>query len=245
MATSLKKITKMLRRYAMLLISTPYLITSQLKGKPLYLRMFSSDINVFYHTFVEKEYKLPFTLKKITSIIDAGANVGLTSVLFAQKYPDAQIIAVEPEAENFKQLSKNIAKYKKIKAIKRGVWSNDSYLQISNPYNQNWSFITKEVDKNSNYDIEAISIKTLIKTNNIKVIDLLKVDIEGAEKELFSKNLEDWLPYTRYIVIEIHGPDCMKIFKNAMDEYNFEFLHKNGENLYYKNSSSKYNAIES
>jgi hypothetical protein len=52
-------------------------------------------------------------------------------------------------------------------------------------------------------------------------IDLLKIDIEGAEAELFSTNYESWLPKTRVIVIELHDANCTKIVKTVLSQYNF------------------------
>ncbi|MEK6809367.1 MAG: FkbM family methyltransferase, partial [Nanoarchaeota archaeon] len=73
---------------------------------PLFLRPGTSDVPLLYHIFVEEEYNIkPKT--KPSFIIDAGANVGFTAIYFANRFPKARIIAIEPEESNFKLLKKN------------------------------------------------------------------------------------------------------------------------------------------
>ncbi len=68
------------------------------------------------------------------------------------------------------------------------------------------------------------TVLDLIKSTGLEYVDLLKIDIESAEKELFSENVHLWLPRTRRLVIELHGPDCERIFFDAMNGHctNFE-----------------------
>ena len=64
-------------------------------------------------------------------------------------------------------------------------------------------------------------------------IDILKLDVEGAEKEIFSSNYEDWLPKTKVLIIELHDrmrKGCSKVVFSAISEYNFS-LDISGENL--------------
>ena len=66
------------------------------------------------------------------------------------------------------------------------------------------SFSVKaSVDKSSIKMVEAISINDFLAQHQIDTIDLLKIDIEGAELPLFSRNL-DWLNKTKIIIVEIH-----------------------------------------
>ena len=73
--------------------------------------------------------------------------------------------------------------------------------------------------------------------HNIDTIDIFKIDIEGAEKELFSKNEEFWITRTKWIIIELHGKECRDIFETAMATYRFKHVHTNGENIFYKNEN--------
>ena len=77
---------------------------------PIYLRLNSSDVPTYEDLFAKGDYG--FSVQKSpTTIVDAGANIGLASVIFANRWPDATIIAIEPEAGNFDLLKKNVAPY--------------------------------------------------------------------------------------------------------------------------------------
>src|SRR6478735_7707633 len=73
---------------------------------PIYLRNGSSDVHVFSQVIYDREYELKYRVKP-TVIVDCGANIGLATIFFKNKFPDATIIAVEPESSNFKVLQKN------------------------------------------------------------------------------------------------------------------------------------------
>jgi FkbM family methyltransferase len=71
-------------------------------------------------------------------------------------------------------------------------------------------------------DVECFDIPSLISLGGGGSVDLLKVDIEGSEAELFSNNVREWLPSIKNIVIELHGPKCEKSFFGALEEYQYE-----------------------
>lgn len=220
-----------------IILSVPFYLFFTLRYRRcLSLRWFSSDVFVFYHTFIRKEFSISIELDDIKYIIDAGANTGLTTLYFNYKYPTSKIIAIEPEERNYNLLVKNTKNIKSIFPLKGGVWNKDAFLKITNINGPSWSFKTEEVDKNEMYDIQAFSIPTLLEKYNFTIIDLLVIDIEGAEKELFKTNTALWLPKTKYLVIELHGIECERIVQQALKKYRFELIYVNGENLYYKNS---------
>src|SRR5687768_6096851 len=80
---------------------------------PVYIRNIKSDTIMFEQIFVNKEYDInvPFEPKVI---IDLDANVGYASVLFANRFPDAKIFALEPEDNNFSVAQTNVRPYNKI-----------------------------------------------------------------------------------------------------------------------------------
>ncbi|MBE7176474.1 MAG: FkbM family methyltransferase [Mucilaginibacter polytrichastri] len=219
-----------------LLVYPALLYYKWVKNMPIYLRRGSSDIRVFYHTLIEKEFANPCNIEDPAVIIDAGANIGLTALMFARKYPDAKIIAIEPESSNFGMLIRNTRNHENVTCIKKGLWSSDANLKIENPESEHWGFITTEVPDDESYDLSGISVDTLLKRYAITDIDLFKIDIEGSEQEVFSKNPETWLPKTKWIVIELHAVrQCEKVVTETLGRYNFELVHVNGENRYYAN----------
>lgn len=231
MASRLKKMIKAfgivdaIKLYCRVKIK-PYgvLTTAKYKGS-FYLRPNTSDYYTFDQVFLRDQYNIhfPFELK---NIIDAGANIGLASVYFSHKYPQSNIVAIEPSKENFEILSQNIAPYLNVKAFCKGLWNKDVHLAITNTDGVKNAFMVAETTAGDPNSIPAICIPTIMREQAWDKIDLLKIDIEGSEKEVFETNYETWLPKTRAVVIELH--DNMKrgtsksVFK-AISQYNFSF----------------------
>lgn len=210
------------------------------KNESIFLRRDTSDISVFYQIFCEKDYDLrvPFDPEVI---IDLGANIGLTSIFYKNRYPNSTIISVEPEKSNYEMVVQNTKQYPNMHCLNNGIWNRTTNLEIVNLGIGNWGFVTKEVDYENNNTISAISIDDIMKRFNIETIDILKVDVEGSEKELFQNNFENWLPKTKMIIVELHDDireGASKSFFNAISQYNFSVRIKSqniyGYNLDYK-----------
>jgi hypothetical protein len=96
---------------------------------PFYLRLDTSDIFTFDQVFVYQGYDFDASPSP-EIIIDAGANIGLASIYFANKYPEAKIIAVEPEESNFRLLRKNAAPYKNIIPLQAALWNKNEEICV-------------------------------------------------------------------------------------------------------------------
>jgi FkbM family methyltransferase len=104
---------------------------------PIYLRGASSDINVFEAVFEKQE--LTWTGSPVRGhIIDGGANAGLSTLYFAQKFPHATVIAVEPDAANVQMIARNTAHLSSVRIERAGLWSKDCDLVIANPDAEAW-----------------------------------------------------------------------------------------------------------
>lgn len=205
--------------------------SKQLKH-PIFLRNNTSDIPTLYQIYYELEYDLDFK-KDPEVIIDCGANIGLSSVFFKNKFPKSRIIAIEPERSNYNLLLKNIEKYSDIIPLKKGIWSKKANLVIEDISLGNWGFIVKEINQRNINTVQGISITEIIKKYKLDCIDLLKIDIEGSEKELFDRNFEKWLPYVNCLIVELHDrfkPGCSESFYKAIENYEFNITHS-GENI--------------
>ncbi len=91
--------------------------------------------------------------------------------------------------------------------------------------------VTESKEYNSN-STKAISINDLITEYNIETIDILKIDIEGSEKELFEKNFDYWLSKTKLLIIEIHDgmrKGSSKAVFNALNDFEY-VMELKGEN---------------
>jgi FkbM family methyltransferase len=199
---------------------------------PIFLRNDTSDIQIFYQILFNKSYNFFYDTEPDV-IFDLGANIGLASVYFTNKYPKTRIIAVEPERSNFDLLLKNTKNYDNISCYNNGIWYKKAFLEIEDNKADNWEYKVRETDNPNASSIKAITIDDLMNKLKINKIDILKIDIEGSEKELFEKNYECWLPKVNVIVIELHDrmrDYSSKSFFKALVNYNFS-LSIQGENL--------------
>ena len=209
---------------------------------PIYLRQGTSDFATFRQVFEAKEYDVDFDFKPAV-IIDAGANVGLAALYFSNRFPDARIFSIEPESSNVLKLEENIATYPHVSCIPKALHHTAGIkLNIIDEGIGKWGFTTKEGKQDVDQEqllgqVETIDISTLIEDNDIDVVDILKVDIEGAEKTLFEKNYESWLPKTRCVIVELHDrwyPGCKESVFGAIDKYDFTHF-ESGENVVFIN----------
>ena len=170
----------------------------------IHLRPDTSDLAVFHQVFVIEEYKLDYKFSPKV-IIDAGANVGFASVYFKNIFPTATIIAIEPDRENFEALLKNTQEYENIHCINAGVWSEKTNVKVVDKFNAGkWAMTLEESADSRTDDFTSITIDEIMNQYNFSQIDLIKIDIETSEKNLFSQNYSNWLGKTKMIIIELH-----------------------------------------
>jgi hypothetical protein len=96
---------------------------------PVHLRVRTSDVSLYKDILLTGEYGVQLPRPPRT-IVDAGANVGLATVYYANKYPLAKIVAVEPEPTNYAALLKNVALYTNVIPIKAALWSRDCRVHL-------------------------------------------------------------------------------------------------------------------
>jgi len=205
----------------------------------LFLRADTSDEPTFRQVFMNIRYEIELPSEPKT-IIDGGSNIGYASVFYANKYPEAQILAIEPDSSNFELIKKNTTPYQNITTLKSAIWGKSTWLKINNPDTEKWAFEVEETQPESEGAFEAFSISDLIKKMEWDSVDLLKLDIEGSEISVFEQGYEEWLPKVKLLIIELHErmrPGCTQIFEKAIGKYNFE-KSISGENLVYINKGA-------
>ena len=210
---------------------------------PLYLRISSSDVQTFKQVFVNHEYD--FQVKKQPeSIVDAGANIGLASVYFANKYPETKIVAIEPEEGNFEILVKNVAGYKNVTPIRAALWHKNEMISVVDPGNGSWGFITEKVDSQNHMErsqvplVQGVTLEKIIDDYDIHHIDILKVDIEGSEREVFT-DTSAWIKKVDSIIIELHEnikTGCNRSFHRGSRGFENEWHFR--ENVYLSRSKN-------
>ena len=183
-------------RTGLLAVNDPFL-----EG-PLWLRIGSTDINVAGKILLEREYELPLS-RDPRVIVDAGAYTGISSRWFAARYPNATIVALEPGAANFELLRRNIRQETRIVSVREALWCKDELVSMTEEAGDG-AWALRVAHHGSAEPVRATTVTTLMQRLGLDRIDLLKLDIEGSEVEVFQSGAQDWLPYVEAIAVETH-----------------------------------------
>jgi FkbM family methyltransferase len=183
---------------------------------PVFLRPGTTDWRVLHQIFVDQEYDSAspehdaalarfyddaIRRQEVPVIVDCGANIGLASIWYAQRYPRARIIAVEPEPENFRVLAMNAANYPNITPVQGGISDRQTRVSLANVGDAPWAWETKESADTG--EIATFTVPGLVADVPASRLMIVKIDIEGFEVELFRSNLH-WCRDTPLIVFESH-----------------------------------------
>lgn len=164
-------------------------------------RVATSDIYEYQHLLGPKRDNIDLPVRP-RLIIDAGANVGYSALRFRLEFPDALIIALEPEQANITQFKKNCSGDKNIILEEKALWSTNAKLRIRSLAVSPNGF---QVEENPHGDVFAMSVSDLLVKYKLPRIDLLKIDVEGSEKTIFqSPETATWLESVEMILIETH-----------------------------------------
>jgi FkbM family methyltransferase len=183
------------------LLPLPAVIHIVFRGRPLSIHLVDDNSFpfLFYEVFIQEDYRVALPHRP-DYIVDAGANYGLASLYFACLYPDAVIHAFEPSSKNFRYLEINTRPFKNIHIHQMGLYSRSGterlYLHPSSGGN---SMINAA---GGFEDIRTTTLDEFFVAQGIPYVDVLKIDVEGAEEEILTTARLLNLVY--YIVGEIH-----------------------------------------
>ncbi|MBS1735216.1 MAG: FkbM family methyltransferase [Bacteroidetes bacterium] len=200
------------------------------KDLKIFTRIFSSDSLVFELVILKEEYKTPvdiFLLNNVplNNFLDLGGNIGLTTLYVKKLFPDCHVVVLEPDEDNFLMAMKNFEAncLTNTTSIRGGVGKKDCYLVTDGGIRdkEEWAYTYKEVDTPT--EIVSYSINTLLKEFTPGEVDFIKIDVEGAEKEIFSNEADiSFLKKVKVLALEIHDEFDTRIkINNILKENNF------------------------
>lgn len=193
-------------------------------GKPFHFTHGPSFIHSIDELFNDEIYKFN-SEKKAPYIIDCGANIGLSIAYFKTLYPEAEILAFEPDENIFNTLQKNLASipnHSNITIERKAVWTEDTTLEFFSQGALAGSVVTDFGKKNKIIKIQAVDFKKYLN----REIDFLKIDIEGAENELIF-DIKNLLKNVKNMFLEYHGilnqPQNLGEILNLLKEVGFQY----------------------
>jgi FkbM family methyltransferase len=177
----------------------------------IWLREPGSDINTFKEVVLKQIYRTVVERAGACEyVLDLGGNIGLTSLYLASAFPTCRILTVEPLPENQELLALNLAplvRAGRCQVVPGAVWREDTTLDL-NPPPDGTGFDAVQVTAGTagamRQPTPAYTVDTLMRTGGFPRIDILKIDIEGAETPLF-RGPTEWLARVNTIAVEFHG----------------------------------------
>ena len=157
---------------------------------------------------IEKEIYRFHTESKFPLIIDCGANIGISIIFFKKLYPNAKVLAFEPDPVLFQMLSSNIEKFafKNISLHQAAIWKDDCGVKFLLEGGHSGR-ISANQDEKRIIPVNSIDLKKIL--GSFDLVDMLKIDIEGAEDEVIFHCMEN-LKKCKNIFIEYHSNNAKK-----------------------------------
>ena len=138
----------------------------------------------------------------IPLVIDAGANIGASTLWFALNFPDCRVFAVEPDIGNFATLKRNCASRSNVRLFNAGLWNKSTALSTVQDNGFGWACRVEE-RADGKTRVSSITIPELLAEDGRLRPVIVKIDIEGAETEVLRSNNE-WLDDVPLLIFEAH-----------------------------------------
>jgi FkbM family methyltransferase len=176
------------------------------------MRPATADHCTFSEIFLDQIYSSVLQhVADAETIIDLGANIGLAALYFAGHFPRSSLMCVEPDATNYELLVANLSKFittNRCRTLRAALWDAKVPL-VMNPLDgagRTNAGTLRECDPSvqGSEVVPGLPIAEIIRTSGFDHVDLLKVDVEGAETPLFAGD-RSWLDQVGAIAIEFHG----------------------------------------
>jgi len=168
-------------------------------GTRLSYRLNRGDIQAIREIWLMPTYLPPFPAERLDVCVDVGANIGFATLYYARRHGARVCVAVEPDTANAELLRRNLAQ-NGVDAIvlEAAVGARDGSASFAKAGQSNLGHVA-----DSGVPVRMVSMPTVLAQLDGRRVDMLKVDIEGGERELFAGDT-GWLDRVNAIMIELH-----------------------------------------
>jgi FkbM family methyltransferase len=218
---------------------------------PVHLRRTVADHATFWQCIVQDQYRFqdfPQSERLFADyqsaidrgerplVIDCGANIGLATLWFAHALPLAKIVAIEPDQDNLDILSKNLTPFgERITVLRGAIWSRPGHVRIENPEAGSASFRVTNCHETAPGAVRTYTIPEICRQMGAERPFVVKMDIEGAQGEVFSQ-ANEWVGETSMLVLELDDwqlpwSGSSRSFFSCISQWPFDYL-LGGESIF-------------
>lgn len=226
-------------------LGVPGIVSVRIGGSRLEVRPNDSDLFALSQIFGWQEYNIDaerLSILRKTAwdwlaagitplIIDGGSNVGYSALYFSSLFPDAYILAIEPDRTSFEILTRHVEANHAIKPIYAALWSHNRGLELKTSNTGSWGNHVAEGTGTPSLRLDNLAASI----PNARPL-IVKLDIEGAEREVIESSPEVF-SQAKCIVIEPHdfmnlGAACLSPLYRIIASRRVDTI-LNGENIFF------------
>ena len=218
-------VLRVLRRERLTAERVDYHVRPRGYPAPLGVRPRTSDWYSLHQVFVERPYE-EAAVGRPRTVVDAGAYVGYVAAFLLARDPACRVFALEPEAASFERLRANLEPFgSRGRALRLALWPEPARLRVVQPpphRRQEWGAQVLPAAPGEPGDVEGIDPRALLDRLGLERVDLLKIDVEGAEAALFAAGVASWIDRVATLAVEIHGVRAAAALAAALPAPRFE-----------------------
>ena len=195
-----------------------------LEGAPVLVRPGTRDLVTYHDVFVRGYHATRHHGADVRTILDLGANIGLVSRCFARAFPRADIVAVEMDADNFSLLHENVGMLgSRIRLVRAAVWTHADGVSYSLDSSED-AFAVGESGQSSGGQatVPSVTPDQLVAMFDARAVDLVKMDVEGAEVPLLLESDVSWLAQVRCLQVEVHDAGLVAPIAAVLENAGFQ-----------------------
>jgi FkbM family methyltransferase len=190
---------------------------------PILLRPGSEDAATVTNTVVRGEWGAFSAPAAPRWMIDAGAYIGDTTAYFLSRFPTLRALALEPNPASYALALENLRPYgERAVVLNAGLWGTEGSAHVAGEF-------THAAIGPTGIEIRTVDVPALLRQFSIDHVDILKMDVEGAECSILSADPGAWLPKVSLLLLEIHGPTAMSVVRPILEAAGFRLRrHRSG-----------------
>ena len=185
----------------------------------------SGDIFIFFEVLLDQLYESPDPKSPSPTIIDAGANVGIATLFFHMRFPEARIVCIEPDPDNFELLRRNVASLPGVHVVNAAL--SDTSGTVG--WQAGPAGYAGRIEHSATRKVRALTLADLLRDHGIEHVDILKVDVEGAENMVLQDAAV--LQKVDCIMLELHTPHTLDDLRAWVGPSGFEVLPAGPQNF--------------
>ncbi len=186
---------------------------------PVVARMNNSDLPLLAEILCSDECVVDLSWQPRT-VLDLGANIGLTAVKLHQQFPLAKLIAVEPDRNTVAVCRLNVSHMSNATVLHAAIGYGAGTVRCVNPNEPSISRRFEDCDEDDAQSVKALSIRRILDEHDCEPPILIKMDIEGSESACFANSIS-WLPLVRGVLVEPHDPISETVIRQRLSAEGF------------------------